>query len=101
MLSHWIVPALAASALALPQQQQQQLRFSPPVADSLAIDLSQAWQGLVHSKPVGFAAEGVRKFSQQVRTDGIDCAYPLVRSVGWGRACTARHLSRPAGRVGR
>ncbi|GJN87394.1 hypothetical protein Rhopal_000343-T1 [Rhodotorula paludigena] len=72
MLSHWIVPALAASALALPQQQQQQLRFSPPVADSLAIDLSQAWQGLVHSKPVGFAAEGVRKFSQQVRTDGID-----------------------------
>ncbi|GAA5836024.1 hypothetical protein JCM9279_002166 [Rhodotorula babjevae] len=66
--------AFAATALALPQQQ---VAFSPPqpatvVREALVNPLRDAWKAVKDSEPVGWAAEGVRKFSREVVADGVD-----------------------------
>lgn len=84
--------AFAATALALPQQQ---LAFSPPqpatvVREALTNPLRDAWKAVKDSQPVGWVAEGVRKFSREVVADGVDCASsllsPFVLCRRWGRA---------------
>ncbi|BGP38602.1 hypothetical protein JCM10449v2_002537 [Rhodotorula kratochvilovae] len=71
MRSAWIAPAaFAASALALPSQ----LTFSTPnhLRTALEHPLKDAWKSIVGSEAVGYVADGVRKFSEQVTADGID-----------------------------
>lgn len=98
--------ALAASALALPSQ----LTFAPAPApapaaaesiarEALVNPLRDAWKSVIGSEPVGWVADGVRKFSHQVVADGVDCASPLLcpllATVGprIHPAGLARHLS--------
>lgn len=68
--------AFAATTLALPQHQ---LAFNSPqpatvVREALVNPLRDAWKLVKDSQPVGWAADGVRKFSREVVADGIDCA---------------------------
>lgn len=80
MRSTWLLtPALAATALALPSQ----LTFSSPESAGLGSDaldlgrvLKDAWHGLQHSQPIGWADKGVREFSHRVQDAGISCAFP-------------------------
>lgn len=71
-LAAW-APALAATALALPSQ----LTFSSAPPSALPLDLGSvlkdAWHGVQHSQPVGWAEDGVREFSHQVQESGILC----------------------------
>lgn len=82
MRSHWItasaIAAAAHTALAAPQQ----LAFSAPSFSSLSrtsLDdaLRSAWNGVQHSRPVGWAEEGVRKFTEVVDNAGSNCPSPL------------------------
>ncbi|BGP54355.1 hypothetical protein JCM8202_000788 [Rhodotorula sphaerocarpa] len=81
MRSTWLLtPALAATALALPSQ----LTFSSPESAGLGSDaldlgrvLKDAWHGLQHSQPIGWADKGVREFSHRVQDAGI--SYELVQ----------------------
>lgn len=69
-------PALAAAtALALPSQ----LTFSASSAESTPLDLGtvlkDAWHGVQHSQPIGWAEQGVREFSHRVQESGISCTF--------------------------
>jgi hypothetical protein len=68
-------PALAAAtALALPSQ----LTFSASSASTpldLGTVLKDAWHGVQHSQPIGWAEQGVREFSHRVQESGISCTF--------------------------
>ena len=70
-------PALAAAtALALPSQ----LTFSASSASTpldLGTVLKDAWHGVQHSQPIGWAEQGVREFSHSVQESGISCTFPF------------------------
>ncbi|PRQ73141.1 Alpha/Beta hydrolase fold [Rhodotorula toruloides] len=75
MRSHWITASAFAAAAHTALAAPQQLAFSAPSFSSLSrtsLDdaLRSAWNGVQHSRPVGWAEEGVRKFTEVVDNAG-------------------------------